>query len=276
MTIKLGADVFTVAVGIYAFATILYVVYLFSKQKALADAGRGVLIAGFIAHTASLAIRGIVLGRAPFLNMYEYMLSFVWGAVAVYLGVEIITKNRSFGAFAVPLITFMAFMAARLPYELIDIMPALRSAWRLPHIFSGIMAYGAFLVSLMMSVMLLWVEYVEKKKNDTSAVTRLPGTKSIELAIYRTVAFGFLMQTLLIVVGAIWAERSWGRPWGWDPKETWSLITWLVCAAYLHTRTTMKWRGGSYTFAMTFLIYAATMFTLYGVNLLGGLHAYSK
>jgi cytochrome c-type biogenesis protein CcsB len=272
LTIQLGADIFKVAVGIYAFATIFYVVYLINNQRSMADAGRGVLIAALITHTASLAIRGIVLGRAPFLNMYEYMLSFVWGAAVVYLALEIITKKRSFGVFAVSLITAMAFFAARLPAEFVDIMPALRSAWRLPHIFSGILAYGAFAVAFMLSIMYLLAAKYENKK-DSFWASRLPTMKFIDQSIYRVIAFGFLMQTLLVLVGAIWAEVSWGRYWGWDPKETWSLITWLIYATYLHTRTMMSWRGRN-SAIMALVGFVAVIFTLFGVNLLGGLHAY--
>jgi len=274
MTIKLGADAFTIAVAIYALAAILYVAYLINKQKAMADAGRGVLIAGFLVHSAALVIRGLALGRVPFLNMYEYMISCVWGAVVVYLGVEIFTKNRSFGAFAVPLITAGAFMAARLPYQLVDIMPALRSAWRVPHIASAVLAYGAFAVAFVMAIMYLLAVKSEGEKGSFWA-SRLPSAKFTDQAIYRVIAFGFLMQTVLILVGAIWAQMSWGRYWGWDPKETWSLITWLIYAAYLHTRTVMGWRGRN-SVLMALFGFLAVIFTLFGVNFLGGLHAYSS
>jgi len=273
MTIQLGADVFKVAVGIYALAAILYLVYLSNKQKAIADAGRGVLIAGLLMNTAALVIRGVALGRVPFLNMYEYMISCIWGAAAVYLGVELITKNRFIGAFAAPFVTLAGFMAARLPYQEHIIMPALRSAWRVPHIASAILAYGAFAVAFMMAIMYLLAVKAEGNK-ESFWVSRIPSSKFIDQAIYRVIAFGFLMQTILILVGAIWAQMSWGRYWGWDPKETWSLITWLIYATYLHTRTMMGWRGRN-SVMMALFGFLAVIFTLFGVNYLGGLHAYS-
>ncbi|MHB0935195.1 MAG: c-type cytochrome biogenesis protein CcsB [Armatimonadota bacterium] len=274
MTIQLGADVFYVTVGIYALSAILYLVYLSTKQKAVADAARGVLVAGFLMNTAALVIRGMALGRVPFLNMYEYMISCIWGATAVYLGLEIITRNRFFGAFAVPFITFAAFMASRLPFQMVDIMPALRSAWRVPHITSAILAYGAFAVAFMMAIMYLLAVKAEGNKESFWA-SRLPSSKFIDQAIYRVVAFGFLMQTILILVGAVWAQVSWGRYWGWDPKETWSFITWLIYATYLHTRTMMGWRGQN-SVLMALFGFIAVIFTLFGVNWLGGLHAYSS
>jgi len=225
-------------------------------------------------NTAALVIRGVALERVPFLNMYEYMISCIWGAAAVYLGLEIITRNRFFGAFAVPFITIAAFMAARLPFQMVDIMPALRSAWRVPHIASAILAYGAFGIACMLAVMYLLSVKSEGNKESFWA-SRLPSSKFIDQAIYRVIAFGFLMQTILILVGAIWAQVSWGRYWGWDPKETWSFITWLIYAVYLHTRTMMGWRGRNSAYVALFG-FAAVIFTLLGVNWLGGLHAYTK
>ncbi|MHB0935683.1 MAG: c-type cytochrome biogenesis protein CcsB [Armatimonadota bacterium] len=274
MTIQLGADAFQIAVGIYALAAIMYLVYLSNKQKAIADAARGMLIAGFLVNTAALVIRGLALGRVPFLNMYEYVISCVWGAAAVYLGLELVTKNRFFGAFAVPFITIAAFMAARLPFEMVDIMPALRSAWRVPHITSAILAYGAFAVAFMLAIMYLLAVKSDGNKESFWA-SRIPSAKFIDQAIYRVVAFGFLMQTVLILVGAIWAQVSWGRYWGWDPKETWSFITWLIYASYLHTRTMMGWRGRN-SVLMALFGFVAVVFTLFGVNWLGGLHAYAR
>lgn len=274
MTIRLGADVFTVAVGIYALAAILYLVYLSNKRPAVAEAGRGVLVAGFLMHTAAMVIRGIALGRVPFLNLYEYVVSCVWGGVAVYLALELITKNRFIGAFAVPFVSIAGFLAARLPYEQHIIMPALRSAWRVPHIASAILAYGAFGIAFMLAIVYLLAVKSEGNKESFWA-SRLPSSKFIDQAIYRVIAFGFLMQTILILVGAVWAQVSWGRYWGWDPKETWSLITWLIYALYLHTRTMMGWRGRNSAYVALFG-FAAVVFTLIGVNWLGGLHAYSS
>ena len=274
MTIQLGATLFKIAAAIYALAAVGYLAYLFSNLKSVGSAARAVLIAGLLAHTASLVVRTIVLGRPPFLNLYEYMLSFTWGAVVVYLAVEIITKNRAVGAFGVPLIAIIAYMTARLPAELVVIMPALRSAWRVPHIASAVLAYGAFAVAFVMGLMYLLAERIEKTP-DVFWASRFPTAKFIDHSIYRVIAFGFLMQTVLVLVGAIWAQVSWGRYWGWDPKETWSLITWLIYAAYLHTRTVMGWRGRNSALLAMFG-FVAVIFTLVGVNYLGGLHSYGK
>jgi len=163
------------------------------------------------------------------------------------------------------------------------VMPALRSAWRVPHIASGILAYGAFTVAFIVAVMYLMRERVDKQQarmKKGSPVSfwakRLPAAPVLDSVIYRTVAFGFLMQTLLVVIGAIWAQMAWGRYWGWDPKETWSFITWVIYATYLHTRVSMGWRGRKSALIATFG-FAATAFTLLGVSyLFQGLHSYAS
>jgi cytochrome c-type biogenesis protein CcsB len=116
-------------------------------------------------------------------------------------------------------------------------MPALLSAWRVPHIFTAILAYASFGIAFTLAIMYLIREGIDTDsagKNDKSDksfwASRLPSAEVLDQTIYRTIAFGFLMQTLLVVVGAIWAQFAWGRYWGWDPKETWSLITWLIYA----------------------------------------------
>ena len=275
MTVKLGVTIFQIAFWVYLAATVCYVGYLFNRQKSVGTAGLALLILGFALHTAALVVRTVAAGRPPFLNLYEYMLSFTWGAVLVYFALEAITKNKSFGTFAVPLITGFAFLTYRLPSEVNPTMPALKSAWRVPHIASGILSYAAFGVAFMLAIMYLIRERTEGNPQ-SFWTTRLPSLKVLDTTIYRTIAFGFLMQTALIMVGAIWAQIAWGRFWGWDPKETWSLITWLIYAAYLHTRATMGWRG--HKSALVAIIgFAATIFTLFGVSfLLSGLHSYAS
>lgn len=272
MSLQLGADIFKVAFAVYLLAAICYVIFLFTMQKGISTAGRVLLIIGLLVHTVSLVVRTILLHRPPFMNLYEYMVSFTWGGMVVYLALEIFTKNKSFGAFAVPLLTSIAFLAYRLPAEQVYIMPALKSAWRVPHIASAIMAYGAFSVASILAGMYLLAERTDK--NITSFwAGRIPTAKAIDQSIYRVIAFGFLMQTLVIIVGAIWAQDSWGRFWGWDPKETWSLITWLFYAVYLHTRTMMSWRGrGSAILAL--LGFICVIFTFVGVRY--GLHSYQR
>jgi cytochrome c-type biogenesis protein CcsB len=281
MTEQLGLDLFKISFGVYAFAALCYLVGMVKNQTSTAKLGRGVLLIALALHTASLVVITVAIGRPPFLNLYEYLLCFTWAAAVVYAMVEMLTKSTAFGAFCVPLITALAFFTQALPNGKIDdaIMPALRSAWRVPHVATAILAYGAFLIAFMLAIMYLIREGIDagqrKAPKKTFWGSRLPSAKLLDQTIYRTIAFGFLMQTLVVIVGAIWAQFAWGRYWGWDPKETWSLITWLIYATYLHTRTVMGWRGRKSAW-LAILGFLAVIFTLLGVSyLFHGLHSYA-
>lgn len=273
MTVELGSMLFKIAFWIYLAAAVFYVAQLFDKRRAISTIGLALLLIGLAFHTGSLVVRTVAAQRPPFLNLYEYMLSFAWGGVIVYLGLELLTKTRVFGSFAVPLIAGISSLAVRLPTVVNPTMPALKSPWRVPHIASAVLAYAAFAVAAGLAAMYLARE--EHERQDSFWATRLPPAEFLNQTIYRLIGFGFLMQTLLLITGAIWAQQAWGRYWGWDPKETWALITWLVYAAYLHMRSMHGWRGRK-SAIMTIVGFAAVMFTLFGVNLHGGLHAYAK
>lgn len=280
MTVELGASLFRIAFWIYLAAAAFYAAYLFGKREAVGRAGLVVLLIGFAFHTASLVVRTEAAQRPPFLNMYEYMLSYAWGGVLVYLGLELLTRTRVYGSFAVPLVAAIAFLAVRLPTEVNPTMPALRSAWRVPHIATAVLAYSAFAIAAGLALMYLLRD--RKSRPDSFWVARLPAPETLDRTAYRLISFGFLMQTLLLITGALWAQVAWGRYWGWDAKETWALITWLVYAAYLHMRFSKGWKGR--TSAIVLIVgFGAVIFTLFGVNklaelgLLGGsLHTYTN
>ena len=274
MTVETGSAVFKLAFWVYLLSAACYLGYLFSRRERLSRVGTALLSVGLVVHTASLVVRTVVAARPPFMNLYEYVLSLTWGVVLVYLVLERVAKSRAFGAFVVPLVAIFAYLASRLPSEVNPTLPALRSAWRVPHIGSAILAYAAFALAFGLAIMYLARERVSNKGTSFWS-TRLPSLDVLDQTIYRTIAFGFMMQTALLITGAIWAQFAWGRYWGWDPKETWSLITWLIYAAYLHTRTTMGWRG--HRSALVSVIgFLAVVFTLLGVSyLLPGLHSYA-
>jgi len=274
-TLEFGQQLFISAFCLYLVAVICYLLYLRKPRELVGNIGRSMLLAGFIMNTGSLAIRWMVLHRPPLLNMYEYLAATVWAAILVYLVMEIVTKKRIFGAFITPLIAFFAYLTMRLPYQESTIAPALMDgAFRVPHIVSAILAYGAFGIAFMLGIAYL-IAVSKEKAPESFWAQRLPGAQAIDFTIYRVIAFGFLMQTIVLVGGALWAAGAWGRPWGWDAKETWALITWLIYAAYLHTRTTMGWRGIR-SVGVALFGFPVTIFTLWGVNyLFSSLHSYA-
>ena len=267
MTVELGATLFKAAFVAYLAATVCYVAHLVKENRAVGKIGLYLLIAGWLVHTGSLVVRTVAAARPPFLNLYEYTVSVTWGAVLVYMVLERVTKSKGFGAFTMVLVSIFAMLATVFPTAVNPRPPALRGPWLIPHIATAILAYSAFALAFGIALMYLIQERVE--------TTRMPSLKSLDQVTYRMIAFGFLMQTALIITGAIWAQIAWGRYWGWDPKETWSLITWLIYAVYLHTRVTMGWRGHRAAI-MAVIGFIATIFTLIGVNfLMSGLHSYA-
>jgi len=274
MTISLGASLFQFVFYIYALSTVCYIAYLYSFKAKIGKLATIFLATGWVLHTITLIVRTIAASRPPFMNLYEYVISLTWGVVLVYLVAEFTTKNKQLGAFTVPLVTLFSFYATRLGSELNPTMPALMSAWRVPHIATAILAYSSFTLAFSLAIMYLIRERIDKQK--TSAwTTRIPTSELLDKMIYRAISFGFLMQTALLITGAIWAQFAWGSYWQWDPKETWALITWLLYAAYLHMRVTRGWRGRK-SAVVCIIGFVVTMFTLVGVSLLlPGLHSYA-
>lgn len=272
MSIELGIRLFQIALVAYLVSAVFYVTSFVRKSQAIGRMGTGFLVAGLIVHTASLIVRGLVTGAPPFLNLYEYMLSLTWSGVIVYLGLEWATRSRVYGLLGVPLISISALITNSLSAEPRPVPVALQSIWRVPHILTATFAYAAFGMAFCISLLYLLRDMRSEK---SPLASKLPSKDTLDNAIYRTVAFGFLMETLLILTGALWAQKAWSRYWGWDSKETWSLITWLVYAVYLHTRMTIGWRGKK-SVILVMVGFAVAMFTLFGVNLLGGLHSYAN
>ncbi len=262
---------FTAAMIVYFAAMILYFVFISAKRDKLAKAAFAVQAAGFILHTAALVCRGIGAGRLPLTNQYEFATSFAWGLCLVSLIFVWKYKFQVLGAFSVPVVFLIIGYAAMQSKEVKELMPALRSGWLGFHVSTAIIAYGAFGVSFVLSIIFL----MRDKMKDQSFMGRhVPDKEKLDMISYRSVALGLLFLTFTILTGAIWAERAWGSYWSWDPKETWSLVTWIIYAVYLHLRLRKGWKGRS---AAIFAVigFICVMFTYVGVNtLLPGMHSY--
>lgn len=259
------------------FVTFLaYIVYMVSgKNRYVAWIATGLYTLGFLALTFNLGVRTFTAGRAPFSNLYESLISFAWGVVLIYLIIEFIYKLNILGLFASGITMATIMYSATLSKEIEPLMPALQSHWLTFHVLCFVFAYGAFALSFGGGIIYLILSYLKKGKDEEVKKGTL-NLKTIELLIYKIIAFAFPFLTLGIITGAIWANNAWGSYWSWDPKETWSLITWLVYAAFLHARYNYKWKG-NVTAVISIVGFAVVMFTYLGVNfLLAGLHSYAK
>lgn len=275
--LQLEEILFYVTFGAYLVASILYISYLIAKNESVGLGATVITVIGLLANSGALIVRTIVAGHAPFANGYEFLLCFSWGIVVAYLFAEYKYKLKVIGSFTVPIAwLLLAYVMMIMPENQRaagDLFPALQSNWLTFHVITAMFSYGAFAISFGLGIMYLIKESLGNSKGSLN--DRLPQLDTLDEMSYRFIAFAFPLLSLVIITGAIWAEYAWGRYWSWDPKETWSLITWLVYAAYLHARFTYGWRGRRAAL-MAVIGFASVLFTFFGVNyVLSGLHSYA-
>nr|WP_206313556.1 c-type cytochrome biogenesis protein CcsB [Streptomyces coryli] len=244
-------------------------------------------VLAFLLHFAGVFTRGWSVQRAPWGNMYEFSTTFSMVAVGAYLIFLAAKKNVRW--MGLPLITTVLLdlgLAVTVLYTESDqLVPALDSYWLWIHVSLAITCGALFYLGAVATILYLFRDRFEAKVADPSGpqpgsfaksvLSRMPAAASLDKFAYRVNAAVFPFWTFTIVAGAIWAESAWGRYWGWDPKEVWSFITWVVYACYLHARATAGWKGrkAAYLAIVAFLCF---LFNYYGVNMfVDGLHSYS-
>ncbi|MCP3872413.1 MAG: c-type cytochrome biogenesis protein CcsB [Desulfobacteraceae bacterium] len=264
---------------IYALASIFYIGSFTFKKKALAKIGFFILVIGFLDNTAGIILRWIEsyqmgYGHAPFANMYESLVFFSWTVAILYIFVELKYKESIIGAFVSPLV-FLAIAYASfdpsISNKISPLIPALKSNWLIAHVITCFLGYAGFAVAFGFSI----IYFVKPKDpNATSIFAKLPSWDLIDELTYQMIVFGFLFLTIGIITGAVWANSAWGKYWTWDPKETWSLITWIIYAIFMHLRMMRGWHGRNLAW-VSIIGFLAVLFTYFGVNyLLSGLHSY--
>jgi cytochrome c-type biogenesis protein CcsB len=239
---------------------------------------------GWVVHVASVVTRGVAADRVPWGNMYEFSSCAALTAVTAFL--VLLHRRRvdaTVGAFVmVPVTLYLGLAGTVLYTEAGPLVPALNSYWIKIHVAAAVAASGAFLLSGVVALL-----YLLRDRYDTmvargrtpafplSLGRSLPPAPSLDRAAYAVIAFAFPVWTFAIIAGAIWAEAAWGRYWGWDPKETWSFITWVLYACYLHARATAGWKGRKSAWVAVAAA-AALIIDYYVVNIfVVGLHSYA-
>lgn len=219
--------------------------------------------------TASLGARWIAAERPPFSNMWEFTVAFAWGISLWYVIFERWSGQRSLGAFVQPVTFGLLAVATAFPSEISPLIPALQNDNILAyHVGAMILSYAAFAVAFGAAVMYL----IQGRRR---RFARLPKAATLDEIAYRAVLVGFPLLAAGLFLGAYWGNSAWGRWWGWDPKETSALATWLIFAGYLHVRNVNGWRGTRAAW-LVIIGFAAVVFTFYGVNLwISGLHSYA-
>jgi len=303
---RLSTDAFNVALFAYIAGMIGYFYHLAFRRHLAWRAASFAAFLGLGAHAVSVLARGVAAGRVPWGNMYEYSSLLALLVVAGYLFVvEGIFKVRVLGGFVLAFsVLTMAIAVMFLYVGPGPLVPALNSYWIKIHVVAAITGSSLFALGCIVTILYLAKDRRERRSAVAPApimggsvdlddapphfesgadeavggATRrgiLPPAAVLDRVAYRTIAFAFPIWTFAVIAGAIWAEQAWGRYWGWDPKETWSFITWVIFAGYLHARATSGWRGRRAA-VIALAGFASLLITYYAVNLwIVGLHSYA-
>jgi cytochrome c-type biogenesis protein CcsB len=228
-------------------ATVAYAAYVADGRRWWGTAGTLLTVVALVTLTLGLVTRGIRADHWPLTNRFEFALCWVWTILAFYLLLEHSTGTRSGGAFVLPLALLLTLWAARRPeadQTIRPLAPALQSSWFPLHVGCSAVAYGAFVAAGGFGATFLVGEWLRQRGFiETGETARFPPPERTAHFVWRAVGLGFPWLTLGMLTGAIWAQVAWGRYWDWDPKESWTLITWLTYLVLLHGRALRGWRG---------------------------------
>ncbi len=243
--------------------------------------GFSLTVLGFLLHLAATIMRGIGAGRVPFANMYEFALTATLAIVLVFLLVQFFVDLRFLGALVTGLaVIFLGVTKVNFYVDIVPLPAALDSYWLIIHILVAVLAVGFLTISFGLSVLQLLQHRREQQLQSGSTVSMrflgsMPAAVRLEDLAYRIAIIGFVFWSFTLIAGAIWAERAWSRYWGWDVKEVWTFVIWVLYAGYIHARATRGWRGTRSAW-LCVIAYAAVIFNFTIVNVFfKGLHAYS-
>lgn len=267
----------------YLFCTLCYLSGVVFRFRPLLLSGSLVGLGALIVQTAGILLRWqesykLGYGHAPLSNLYESLVFAAWAIMLIYLVIEYRSKQRVLGVFP-SLFAFLAMayasFSAQIDSKIQPLVPALKSNWLIAHVITCFLGYAAFAVAAGISILYLVRQASTANPHPKGILALVPEPRQLDELNYQMILFGFLWLSLGIITGSVWANSAWGTYWSWDPKETWSLITWLIYAAMLHARTMQGWRGRRVAW-LSLLGFGCVLFTYFGVNfLLSGLHSYA-
>lgn len=240
--------------------------------------GIALTMVGLGSHVVGVVLRGVAAQRPPWGNMYEFVTSTLGFVGLGYLALVLASRMRWLGLPVTLLLALGQGLAVTVFHvDVAPLVPALHSVWFVIHIVTAAVSGAAFNVGAIASVLFLLRVRADARGRATGYLARLPEPKVLDRLAYRVHAFAFPLWTFTVAAGAVWAEYAWGRYWGWDPKETWSLVTWVVYAAYLHARATAGWKGKAAAI-LALIGFATLLFNFIGINFFFGassMHSYA-
>lgn len=247
--------------GMYFLSMVFYAGSLFFKNKIFSLTARFFIACAILGLSIYLGMRWQIALRPPLSNMFESLVVFGWAIAVLLIFIDLKYKIKVVNTLTALMGLLALGYASLLDKEIVPLLPALRSNWLTLHVLTCFIGYAALTVAFVSSVIILC-----KKDEDTN----------LDNISHQIIAFGFLFLTLGVISGSVWANSAWGTYWSWDPKETWSLITWVIYAIYLHARLRKGWKGQKAAW-LSVIGFMAMLFTYFGVNyLLAGLHSYAQ
>jgi len=273
-----SSSLLSICTFIYGLAAALYLGAWVFRRPLAGRLATAATVAGCVTNLAGIGLRWVEsyrlgFGHAPLSNLYESLVFFAFVIALIYLLVEYRFGNRIIGVFILPL-AFLAMAYASLSPNVTDriqpLLPALKSNWLIAHVLTCFVGYASFAVAFGLSLMFA---FRGRPADGGKLRAFFPASDVLDELTHQMVMYGFLFLSAGIITGAVWANSAWGRYWGWDPKETWSLITWFIYATLLHARLMRGWRGQRIAL-LSIIGFLAVLFTYFGVNLLPGLHSY--
>jgi cytochrome c-type biogenesis protein CcsB len=249
----------------YILSTAGYAAYLFIQKNYMQKAGCHLLTAGFLCHSLLIGYGFFQSGHIPVHNLHETLIVAGWAIVGVFLVFQYIYRLKILGIYAAPLSALVVFIAYQIPEEPVPTQNILNNFWLISHIITIFIGEASFALACGLGVLYLIQEHAIKGKNHGFFYRRLPSLEQLDTTGYASIVVGFTMLTVGLITGFVYAKSVWGRFWGWDPKEVWSGITWLLYAALLHERLTVGWRGRR-SAILSIIGFAVILFTFFGVN----------
>jgi cytochrome c-type biogenesis protein CcsB len=267
---------FKIALGLYLLATLGYILFIIVQKKYLARYAYGILTVGFGFHTLAIVLNYIQIGHFPVTGFKESLSFFAWAVIGAYLLIQLRFNIRVLGSFLTPLAAVMMISSSFLPAQTAAGLPLLRGFWLLLHVVTIFLGNGVFAVAFLAGLMYLMQEKEIKSKRLGKLYRRLPSLEVLDGLNYYCLVIGFPLLTLGMLSGSLYAQAALGSFWRWDPKEVWSLITWLLYAALLHGRLVSGWRGRR-SAQISILGFLILVFSFVGVNFwVRGYHTFSS
>jgi cytochrome c-type biogenesis protein CcsB len=257
------------ATGAYLLAAMGYIAYIFKPdRKWAAEASLWATFAGFLCHLAYFALRWSESGRIPITGFFEAANFLGMGIILVFLIMEFRFKIAALGSFMLPLVVILMMPVLVLSGDITVLNPVLKSGWLGVHTSLAVLGDAAFAFAFIISIMYLVQERQLKSKHLGAIFHRLPSLDIMDTLSYKALTLGWPLFTLGMITGSIWANSAWGTYWSWDPKETWSLITWVIYLVLLHLRT-IGWRGRkmAYLSIIGFVFVMVSFFVVSRVNI---------